>query len=352
MRVARIGVVVAGGSALAIGLCVACVGDSPSTGAVVLDASTTDTGVGTMPVDSGGGGPMDAGTQPSTDSGMPCTAQIWPAPNALNAQIDTNSNELSATLTGDVLTMFFTRGGGGSVSVYQATRTATTDFGNVVVLTDIAPNYYNGGMVPSITGDGLTMYLGYRSFPDGGADLFPPEGGVDAGPAYFDIYRYTRQKTTDAFTGPEHVTELSSGFNNMQPSISGDGNTIVFASDRDTDGGVLRLYEATKNGTKFGTPTQITGLFSDSTIPTSYPALNADATELYFSAPPMPSFGGDIYVSKRGTAGSAFGAATSVPSLNSNFDDRPAWVSPDECRMYTVSKNKNGDYDILVSLKK
>jgi hypothetical protein len=349
MRVARIGVVFAGAGALAVGLCEACVGDSPTTGSSPLDASTTDTGVVTMTVDSGGS--TDAGQQPSTDSGMPCSAQTWPTPNALGSTIDTPSNELSATVTGDVLTMFFTRGVGGGVTVFQATRTATSDFANPVALTDIATSYY-GGMVPSITNDGLTMYLAYRQAdPDAGPDLFPPEGGVDAGPAPFDIYRYTRTKVTDPFTGPQHVTELASAFNDLQPAISGDGNTIIFSSDRDTDGGTLRLYQAIKNGTKFEAPTPITGLLADTTIVTSYPAVNATATQLYFSANAV-GVAGDIYVSTRATAGATFGPATAVASVNSNYDDRPAWISPDECRMYIVSKTKNGDYDIFVSLKK
>jgi hypothetical protein len=306
-----------------------------------------------MPVDSGGavdsGAVTDAGT--TADTAPPCnTIMTWPSPGAVTG-VDTPSNELSATATADVLTMFFTRAGGGGVSVYQATREAGTDFANPVVLNDIATSYF-GGMVPSVTGDGLTMYLAYKTYPDGGLDLFQPEAGADAGGIGFDIYRYKRASATDPFTGPERVTELASPFNDLQPAISSDGHIIVFSSDRDTDGGVSHLYQATLNGTTFGAPTQITGLFTDSTVAESYPALNAANTELYFSANPAGGFG-DIYLATRATPSSNFGTAQAVSTVNSNTDDRPAFITPDECKMYLVSNHTpGGDYNIFLSKKR
>jgi len=124
-------------------------------------------------------------------------------------ELSTSAFEDSPYLSDDGLTIWFDRGAG---SIQRSTRPdRTSPFPPSVQVAELSlPN----GIAPSLTSDQLLLAMS--------ADL---TGDEDIG--------FARRSSTTATFGPlTLVTALSGTGRDMAPSISGDGRTILFQSDR------------------------------------------------------------------------------------------------------------------------
>lgn len=111
---------------------------------------------------------------------------------------------------------------------------------------------------------------------------------------------------------------INSGFYDGSATLSADGNTMVFVSDRKAEKSLTDLYIVKKNGKEWGEAE----ILSDSINTTgreTTPFLSADGTLLFFSSDGHTSMGGyDIYVSKliNGNWSKAVHLGASVNSVN------------------------------------
>jgi len=81
------------------------------------------------------------------------------------------------------------------------------------------------------------------------------------------------------------------------PALSGDGNMMIFASDRDGSAGGLDLFITQKDGDKWSSPENL-GKLINTKSNELYPFLD-NSNNLYFSSDGHPGYGGyDIFVSK------------------------------------------------------
>jgi hypothetical protein len=81
------------------------------------------------------------------------------------------------------------------------------------------------------------------------------------------------------------------------PALSGDGNMMIFASDRDGSSGGLDLFITRKTGDKWASPENL-GKLINTKSNELYPFLD-NSNNLYFSSDGHPGYGGyDIFVSK------------------------------------------------------
>ncbi len=81
------------------------------------------------------------------------------------------------------------------------------------------------------------------------------------------------------------------------PALSGDGNMMIFASDRDGSSGGLDLFITRKDGDKWSSPENL-GKLINTKSNELYPFLD-NSNNLYFSSDGHPGYGGyDIFVSK------------------------------------------------------
>jgi len=63
----------------------------------------------------------------------------------------------------------------------------------------------------------------------------------------FDIYRLTRQSTSNPWSAPEHLdAPINTPHIDSQPSLSHDGRTLVWASDRLGGSGGLDIWMSTR----------------------------------------------------------------------------------------------------------
>ena len=105
-----------------------------------------------------------------------------------------------------------------------------------------------------------------------------------------------------------------------QPSISADGNTIIFSSDRIGGFGKTDLYEITKIGSSWSDPINL-GPNINSSEHEKSPYLHTDGQTLFFASTNFPSIGGfDIFFSRKDTLGNWMKPVNIGYPINTFFD--------------------------------
>jgi len=115
--------------------------------------------------------------------------------------------------------------------------------------------------------------------------------------------------TWGPFSGAAPVKELNDGYYDWETSLSADGLTIYFSSDRGGGKGANDIWVAERlsPSAPFGTPSPLA--IVNTTDTEGNPSVSADGTELYFTRPASVSPG--LFVSRRASVGDTF--ATPVP---------------------------------------
>ena len=128
-----------------------------------------------------------------------------------------------------------------------------------------------------------------------------------------------------------------------QPSVSSNGLTIIFASDRKGGFGGIDLYEINKLPLGDWSEPVNLGENINSNYNEKSPFLHTDGQTLYFSSNNHPSVGGyDIFYSRKDSAGK-WGAPKNIGyPINSSFDEISLFVSTDGNKAYFASNSLNG----------
>lgn len=225
--------------------------------------------------------------------------------------------------------------------------------------------------------------------------MWSDRSGVDR------IYEVTRADPTADFSMPQLVPNLASPTNvpDRDPALSGDGLTLVFASQRTA--GDWNMFATTRpsRSQPFAIPTQIVELATPSAdwgpfvasdglslyyvtgsdlayssrttaaapwtapgwlltalnTPSSEfePAVTADELTIFYGSDrPDGGMGGlDIWTATRGAKSDPFTAPSPVTELNTSGDDIPSWVSPDRCQLFLTRTNGAAGWDLYVATK-
>jgi Tol biopolymer transport system component len=266
-------------------------------------------------------------------------------------------------------------------------------FGSTVLLSGAGlnlPGVDEG--TPRLSPNELTLYFWSNRTPDGGT-------GED------HLYVATRTSKLVAFDTPVEITELTSPKSEASPTVTADGLTIFFESDR-LGGANAQLFVATRSqgDPMFGTANLLANVndpqaneatpyvhplgqslyFSSSrgdagqdiyrslfqsggsfapaaavdevnTATDEYsPCISADDLTLVWgsSRSAADSVGGyDIFLAKRSAPGGKFEPAQNAgPGVNSTALDLPGWISPDGCTLYFES-DRAGERDLYVATR-
>ncbi|MBN1387267.1 MAG: PD40 domain-containing protein [Bacteroidales bacterium] len=139
---------------------------------------------------------------------------------------------------------------------------------------------------------------------------------------------------------------INLGSVNINPAVSGNGNTLVYTEKRGLEN---TIYFIRKNGGEWGEPVDITAQLGGETDCASN-SLNIDGTELYLYK--NDDFDGNIYMSSFEN-----GKWSEIKKLNRNINTRfyesHACVSPDGSKLYFTSNRDGGEggLDIYVAEK-
>jgi Tol biopolymer transport system component len=222
------------------------------------------------------------------------------------------------TLTGDMLEIYFERGG----DIWFATRTS-------VSASWVAPqksplSSASTDSVPEITPDGLTIVFGSDR-----------PGGLGSQ----DLYIATRGARSAPWSAPSALTELNSSQMELGSCLSPDRLTVFFGSDRSGD---KEIYSASRTaaGLAWPAPTVVQELSTPGSE--TAPWVSPDLTVVYFASDRPGGQGGpDLWVATTG-AGGKLNAPVPVSGagVNTSATEGDPWLSPD---LRTLYFSRNGD---------
>ena len=176
------------------------------------------------------------------------------------------------------------------LDLYQATYNANGTFSEPTPVSDINSKWHDGPAV--VSADGNTMYFASESFKESKQFERDKENNLKVGQVY--LFRATKQngKWGDAQPLPFNDKKWSTG----NPSISKDGKTLYFASDREGGIGGNDIWKVAINGNNsYGEPVNL-GPSVNTEGKESFPYITDD-NKLYFSSDGRKGFGSlDVFV--------------------------------------------------------
>jgi len=157
-----------------------------------------------------------------------------------------------------------------------------------------------------------------------------------------DIYYVNRENNSWSVvqTFSDEISKLDSW--ESQPTVSSDGKTIIFASDRLGGYGKTDLYEINEQDGKWTTPKNL-GSSINSNEHEKSPYLHADGKTLFFASTNFPSLGGfDIFYSRKDSLGNWQEPQNIGYPINTVADEISLFVSTDGNKAYFASNQLNG----------
>jgi outer membrane protein OmpA-like peptidoglycan-associated protein len=203
-------------------------------------------------------------------------------PINMGPNINTVADEYSPVATADDKTIIYTRQIALNEDFYQSTKVGT-DWQKSVYLSDKinTPNYNEGS--ESVSQDGKFLFFTGCNRPDG-------RGRCDI---------YVAQKKGDDWGKPfDLAPPVNTGGWESQPSISADGRTLYFVSNRKGGYGGYDIWKSTLTQQGWGEPENL-GPNINTSFNEQSPFIHPDDSTLYFCSNGWPGMGGqDLFVSR------------------------------------------------------
>lgn len=269
-------------------------------------------------------GATDGGPDASTARCSP-TAVFGEPALVPGLNLNTSAFEYNPQLTQDELGMYFVRDPGevGGPDIYVTTRASIdADFSNPTVVANVN-GATTGEYHPTVTADGLTMYLSTNQ-----------AGSLNGS---LDVFVATRPSTSVDFSKPVPVAAVNSDVPERGTYVMPDGHALYFSRQSP---GAEAIYRAALGATGFGAPVPVQGLGAVGAA--GIPVVSADERTIFF----VSNNGGtdtDIWAATRASATSAFSAPARIAELSTaGHTEEPGWISPDGCVLYFASDRAGG----------
>jgi len=161
------------------------------------------------------------------------TEDDWSTPVNLDVPVYSGSHEWSQSISADGLSLYFgskRSSGSGDFDLWVTTRATIDDNWSTSVNLGSIVNSSSYEYAPSISADGNTLFF---------------ESGRSSGFGESDIWITRRNTTEDDWTTPVNLgPEVNTSYDEFAPSISFDGSTLYFCSDRPGGSGDYDLWQA------------------------------------------------------------------------------------------------------------
>jgi len=201
---------------------------------------------------------------------------------------------------------------------------------------------------PSISADGNTLIFTTRRLENTGKFTDPEDGKP-----FEDIYISQRDSATGKWTEPKPVEgKLNTDGHDANMGLSPDGSQIYVYRNSSYGSGEIHISKRGKTG-KWGEAKKVEGDIN-STYFESSASVSSDGKTLYFvSERPRGGYGmGDIYVAKR-ISKTEWGKSENLgAAVNDEYDQIGVFIHPDGKTLYyaTNSPKSLGGYDIFKSV--
>lgn len=247
-------------------------------------------------------------------------------PINLGAEVNTKDDEYLPVATADESMLIFTRKINNNEDFYCSIK-KDGKWQSAVPLSDVinTPQYNEGAQ--SISQDGRYLFFTGCNRPDG-------LGRCDI---------YVSQKKGDDWSKPFDLSPpINSPAWESQPSISADGHTLYFASNRRGGYGGYDLWKSSLTSKGWSEPENL-GPNINTAYDEQSPFIHADDSTLYFSSNGWPGFGGkDLFVSRLSKDG-VWGKPENLGyPINSSGDENGLSVTANGTYAFFSSDNLNG----------
>jgi hypothetical protein len=270
-----------------------------------------------------------------------------PAQN-LGSAVNSLHHDAGPCLSADGLELCFYSdrpGGRGGYDIWVSTRPSPRDLWGPPTNLGLTVNSTYNEAYPSLSSDGLTLY--FSEYYSGSVR----PAGLGAG----DIWMTSRPNSSAPWGTPVNLgAPINSSALDMSPTISGDGLTLVFTSNRPGGNGSWDLWMSTRVSVQdpWGPPVNL-GPAVNSGNWDGECALSWDGRAVFFDSG-RPGMAGaiDLWMSARRTPAGPWEAAVNLGLVvNSSGNDGTARVSPDMRTIYFCSDRPGGlgSYDLYAA---
>jgi hypothetical protein len=179
-------------------------------------------------------------------------------------------------------------------------------------------NSHMDDSAPALSADGRTLFFSSHRLGGNGQN---------------DLWMTTRTSPSEPFGPPVNLGPVVNGSrNDRNPTLSADGRTLIFSSDRPGGHGDTDLWMTTRTSAReaFGPPMNM-GPIVNSSAADSAPLLSTDGCTLIFSTSRPGGFGHeDLWMAARAAPGTSFGPPVNLgPGVNSEAVESAPTLSND-----------------------
>lgn len=196
-----------------------------------------------------------------------------------------------------------------------------------------------------ITGDNNVLFFTSRRLrsDNSNIDFFSPQDGK-----YFeDVYVSYRNKETGEWDEPQLIETISNPKSNQATiSASIDGKLLFIYVDDEGDG---NIYYSEYNGTEYSRLTKLSDKINTTAWET-HATISTDGNTLYFVSDKKGGFGGrDIYKVTKMPDGTWSDAVNLGPTINTKYDEEAPFFHPDDQTLFFSSNGETsmGGFDIF-----
>jgi hypothetical protein len=195
----------------------------------------------------------------------------------------------------------------------------------------------------------LTEYA--PSLSADGLTLYYASNRTVGGMGGFDIWKITRASVGAAWSAASNVSSVNSALDEYGPAITRDDRTLYFAASNNGELDIFSASRATPGGA-FGARTLVTGVNSTSIDDT--PSPTADGLSLVFRSerPPGGPNASEVYLATRPAPTGPFTAVRRLTEINSTASDQGAAITADGLTVtFGSTRGIGGDYDLYLATR-
>ena len=224
------------------------------------------------------------------------------------------------------------------LDIYKADYNTDGTITNASPVTELNSKWHDGPI--TISADGKTAYFASESYKE--KQSSPKDKKANA--KYSQVYLFSVTKNGDSWGTPSSLPFNDKSFSNSNPSLSRDGKTLYFSSNRSGSVGGTDIWKVAVNadGT-YGEPQNL-GNKVNTEGNESFPFIADDNKTLYFASSGKQGFGGlDVY-----QIDLTNGEATNLGKPVNTEKDDFAFTFNESKKIGFLSTNRSGNDDIFI----
>ena len=224
------------------------------------------------------------------------------------------------------------------LDIYKADYNTDGTITNASPVTELNSKWHDGPITISV--DGKTAYFASESYKE--KQSSPKDKKANA--KYSQVYLFSATKNGDSWGTPSSLPFNDKSFSNSNPSLSRDGKTLYFSSNRPSSMGGTDIWKVAVNadGT-YGEPQNL-GVKVNTEGNESFPFIADDNKTLYFASSGKQGFGGlDVY-----QIDLTNGEATNLGKPVNTEKDDFAFTFNESKKIGFISTNRSGNDDIFI----